>query len=144
MPPIVAGNTVTLAATSLAGESNGDGALATLTFEVVAVKTSTLTLSEVLLTDSAGRSSRPQVEPTQITESALPSATIHILSGSVSSPAVGDLLILPLTIKPEKTSLAIRQPFLMTLLPFATCQVRTETISLKARSLCHRLLRGIP
>ena len=98
VPPIVAGNTVTLAATSLAGESNGDGALATLTFEVVAVKTSTLTLSEVLLTDSAGRSSRPQVEPTQITESALPSATIRILSGSVSSPAVGDLLILPLTI----------------------------------------------
>ena len=98
VPPIVAGNTVTLAATSLAGESNGDGALATLTFEVVAVKTSTLTLSEVLLTDSTGQSSRPQVEPTQITESAPPSATIHILSGSVSSPAVGDLLILPLTI----------------------------------------------
>ena len=98
VPPIVAGNTVTLAATSLAGESNGDGALATLTFEVVAVKTSTLTLSEVLLTDSTGQSSRPQVEPTQITESAPPSATIRISSGSVSSPAVGDLFTLPLTI----------------------------------------------
>ena len=38
VPPIVAGNTVTLAATSLAGESNGDGTLAVLTFEVVTVK----------------------------------------------------------------------------------------------------------
>ena len=64
MPPVVEGNTVTLAATSLAGESNGDGTLATLTFEVVAVKASTLTLSDVLLTNSAGESSRPKVEAT--------------------------------------------------------------------------------
>ena len=35
VPPIVAGNTVTLAATSLAGESNGDGTLATLNFTVL-------------------------------------------------------------------------------------------------------------
>lgn len=69
IPAVVDGNSVTLAASSLAGESNGDGTLATITFEVLAVKTSTLTLSDVLLTDSAGGSSRPQVETTQITES---------------------------------------------------------------------------
>ena len=59
---------MTLAATSLAGVSNGDGTLATITFEVVAVKDSTLTLSDVLLTNSAGQSSQPLVEATQITE----------------------------------------------------------------------------
>ena len=41
VPPIVGGNTVTLAATSLAGASNGDGTLAAiLTFEVIAAKAS--------------------------------------------------------------------------------------------------------
>ncbi len=68
VPEVVTENTVTLAATSLAGESNGDGALATLTFEVVAVKASTLSLSEVLLTNSAGRVSRPQIQNGQITD----------------------------------------------------------------------------
>ena len=91
VPPVVAGNTVTLAATSLAGESNGDGTLATLTFEVVAVKTSTLTLSEVLLTNSAGGSSRPQVESTQIAESGTPSNQIGVTlpSDLISEVAFG-------------------------------------------------------
>ena len=57
-----------LNAASLAGESNGDGTLATLTFEVIAVKASTLTLSDVLLSNSAGESAVPQVENAQITE----------------------------------------------------------------------------
>ena len=68
IPPIAQGNTVTLAASSLAGESEGDGTLATVTFEVVAVKASTVRLSEVLLTDSAGGSSVPQIENAEITE----------------------------------------------------------------------------
>ncbi len=68
VPAVVSENTVTLAATSLAGESNGDGTLATLTFEVVAVKASTLTLSHVVLSDSAGAASRPQVENGQVVE----------------------------------------------------------------------------
>ena len=70
IPPKAEGDKVTLAATSLAGESNGNGTLATITFEVVAVKDSTLTLSDVLLTNNAGQSSQPLVEATQITESA--------------------------------------------------------------------------
>ena len=69
IPPKAEGGKVTLAATSLSGESSGDGTLATITFEVVAVKDSTLTLSDVLLTNSAGQSSQPLVEATQITES---------------------------------------------------------------------------
>ena len=66
--PVVDGNTVRLAATSLAGEGNGNGILATVTFEVIAVKTSTLTLSNMLLTDSGGESSTPHTQPAEITE----------------------------------------------------------------------------
>ncbi len=66
--PKVEGNLVKLNAASLAGESNGDGTLATLTFEVVAVKASTLTLSDVLLSNSAGETFVPKVENALITE----------------------------------------------------------------------------
>ena len=55
--PVVEGNLVKLNAASLAGESNGDGTLATLTFEVLAVKESVLKLSDVLLTNNAGTTS---------------------------------------------------------------------------------------
>ncbi len=46
----------------------GDGALATITFEVVAVKASTVSLSDVLLTNKDGNSSTPQIEAAEITE----------------------------------------------------------------------------
>ena len=67
--PKVERNLVKLNAASLAGESNGNGTLATLTFEVVAVKASTLTLSDVLLTNSVGEAFVPKVENVEITES---------------------------------------------------------------------------
>ena len=62
------GNLIKLNAASLAGESSGDGTLTTLTFEVIAVKGSTLTLSDVLLTNSAGEAFVPTVENAEITE----------------------------------------------------------------------------
>ena len=68
IPPVVNGNTVTIAGTSLAGESNGDGTLATLTFQVADTETSTLTLSEVILIDKAGIKSYPKVESAEITQ----------------------------------------------------------------------------
>ena len=61
-------NFVKLAATSLAEESDGSGTLATLVFEVIAVKASTLMLSGALLSNIEGESSRPQVESAHITE----------------------------------------------------------------------------
>ena len=67
--PKVEGNLVKLNAASLAEESNGNGPLATLTFEVIAVKASTLTLSDVLLTNSAGETFVPKIENAEITES---------------------------------------------------------------------------
>ena len=68
VPPVVEEGSVKLTATSLAGESNGDGTLATITFEVIAEETFTLTLSDVLLADSKGNSSVPTVENAQITK----------------------------------------------------------------------------
>ena len=66
--PVIDGNLVKLNAASLAAESNGDGTLATLTFEVITVKASTLTLSDVLLTNKAGETFVPQVENAEIIE----------------------------------------------------------------------------
>ena len=70
VPPVVNRNRVLLGSTALTGVSNGDGTLATLTFEVVAAKASALTLSDVLLADSEGDTVSPQVESGQITEPA--------------------------------------------------------------------------
>ena len=67
-PAVLSGNKVSLAATSLSGESNGAGTLASLTFEVIAVKASTLTLSDLVLSDSAGTGIRPQVQNGQVVE----------------------------------------------------------------------------
>ena len=72
LPPILTGNALTLGATSLSGKSQGDGTLATLTFEVVAVKASTVSLSDVLLTNGSGDSSIPQTENAEITEPTYP------------------------------------------------------------------------
>ena len=52
IPPLVTADQVRLAATSLNGGSQGAGTLATVTFEVIAVKPSALVLSEVRLTDT--------------------------------------------------------------------------------------------
>ena len=60
--PVVNRDRVELAATALAGVSNGDGTLATITFEVMAVKASTLTLSEPLFADDQGNTFLPRVE----------------------------------------------------------------------------------
>ena len=68
VPPVVEGNRVTLAATALAGVGNGDGTLATITFEVVAVKASTLTLSQVTLVNPDGERTFPGVRGAQVTE----------------------------------------------------------------------------
>ena len=58
---------MTFAATAISGVSNGDGTLATLTFEVVEPQASTLSLFDVVLTDRAGQTSSPRLENGQIT-----------------------------------------------------------------------------
>ena len=51
VPPIITDNSVTLAAASLAGASDGDGTLATITFAVIEVNPSTIGFTAVLLSD---------------------------------------------------------------------------------------------
>ena len=68
VPPIVEGNQVTLAATVLTGVGNGNGTLAVITFEVVAVKASTLPLSQVNLVGRNRERSVPLVEDGQVIE----------------------------------------------------------------------------
>ena len=65
-PPIITENSVTVAATSLVGETNGDGTLATLTFDVISEETSTVTLTEVLFSDSEGILTRPHLESAEL------------------------------------------------------------------------------
>ena len=68
VPGIAKDDTVTLAATSLTDESEGDGTLATLTFEVVSVKPSMVHLLDTLLTTGLSINARPRVEGAQITK----------------------------------------------------------------------------
>jgi len=64
--PIVEKNQVTLASTALTKMGNGAGRLATLTFEIVDVKSSTLRLSSLILSDPAGRRVRADVGRAQV------------------------------------------------------------------------------
>ena len=64
--PLVADNQVTLGAASLTGESEGAGTLATVTFEVIAVKSSTLQFSQVSLIDRDGNTLAVSVKNAKI------------------------------------------------------------------------------
>ena len=62
------GSRVDLAATALGAQSQGDGTLAVVTFRVKAVKVSTVTLSEALLSNRQGQTAPPQVTGAEIAE----------------------------------------------------------------------------
>lgn len=66
--PVVDVNNVQLASVAYGQEVDGDGTLASITFEVIAVKNSTVRLSHVLLTDSTGTGETPQTAFAEITE----------------------------------------------------------------------------
>ena len=93
VPPIVTRNRVTLGATTLAGSGSGDGTLATLTFEVLAIKESRLILHESLLTNPDGAH---LINITTDGGVALPStpAIVSITPTTIWSPAVGEHLVL--------------------------------------------------
>ena len=68
MPPVIDENQVTFASSSFTENRNGNGILATVTFEVVAIKASTLNLTNVILSEPGGHRSRPTVENGQVVE----------------------------------------------------------------------------
>ncbi len=94
--PIVSNDKVTLGSTNFANVSSGDGILATITFEVVDVKESTLDLSGVILTDSDGNRMSHLVGGGKIVEPPpVPSAAVvSVTPSSVLSPARHQLLSL--------------------------------------------------
>ena len=94
VPPVVSRNKVILGATSLNGVSSGDGTLATVTFEVVDVKESNLTLPDVILTDSAGEHLANSVKKGRVVEpAAIPSsAVVSITPSPVRAPTIGGQL----------------------------------------------------
>ena len=67
-PSIVNGDTLQLLATALSGESDGNGTLATLTFEVISRKASNLVLSEAILSDEEGNTVIPELQNGEVVE----------------------------------------------------------------------------
>ena len=90
VPPVVGHNFVTLAATTPTGV-NGSGMLATLTFEVVTIKASTLILSQVNLANPKEEVSFPYVFGAQVTAPPQPLGDVHP-SGDVNRDGVVDIL----------------------------------------------------
>ena len=70
--PTTASALVQLAATTISGAVNGDGTLATLTFEVIDAKTSTLTLSHVYIVDADDERWEVGIEGTEIEGTEVP------------------------------------------------------------------------
>lgn len=62
MKPIAEKSQVTLASTAITDTGNGDGTLATLSFEVIDVKPSTMNIVNVTLSDRDGKRMRPTVK----------------------------------------------------------------------------------
>jgi len=93
VPPIVTRNRVTIGATSLAGSGAGDGTLATLTFEVLAIKESRLILHESLLTNPDGTHLINFTTDGGVTLPSTP-AIVSITPTTIWSPAVGEHLVL--------------------------------------------------
>ena len=69
VPPVLNGNRVTLSAISLQQSSEGDGTLATFTFEVLTASPAMPILSDVKLTDSNADSLAVQIETGEIEDS---------------------------------------------------------------------------
>ena len=100
IPPIVSDNTIYIAATSQAGiVTRGEGTLATLTFEVIAVKRSTLKLMNVILSNSIGTSLVVATIDGQIVTTQLP------VSWDVNED--GKVNILDLTLVANKIGIAV-------------------------------------
>ena len=93
--PTVERDRVTLGAISSTGAVNGDGTLATLTFEVLDVRDSTLALSEVILIKSDGSEYSPLfstggrvIQPTLSSP-----AIVSVIPSRVLSPAIRQQLV---------------------------------------------------
>lgn len=62
LKPVIENSQITLTSTALTGEVSGDGTLATVMFEVIGTKNSTVSLHNASLSDRAGNRIRPTVK----------------------------------------------------------------------------------
>ena len=85
---------VILLATTFAGAANGDGTLATLTFEVLDYKASKVTLSQVYLVDSDGKRWEATTESGEVTELPEPAEKIFGDINRDSIVNIQDLMII--------------------------------------------------
>ena len=95
VPPDAAYGTVKLSSTALTAWGNGDGTLATVTFEVIDVTESVIYLYDLSLTDTAEQILPSYVDSAYIEPALIPSAAVASLTpNAVDSPAVGENLVL--------------------------------------------------
>ena len=93
VPPVVSDNTVKLGATALTALGNGNGTLATVTFEVVDVTESIITLFDLNLINSAEELVHSFADSAYIEPSLMPSsAVVSLTPMTVESPAIGEQL----------------------------------------------------
>ena len=94
VPPDVANGTVKLGATALTTWGNGDGTLATLTFEVIDVTESVIYLYDLSLTDTAEQILPSYVDSAYLEPTLIPSAAVVSLTpNAMDSPAIGENLV---------------------------------------------------
>ena len=94
-PPTIERDRVTLGAISSTGTVNGDGTLATVTFEVLEVRESTLALSDVILIKSDGDEYSPLLSTGgRVIRPTLSSpAIVSVMPSRVLSPAIRQQLV---------------------------------------------------
>ena len=91
--PIVSDDTVTLATTASTAWGNGNGTLATITFEVIDVTESIITLFDVSLSDTAEQLVPSFEDSAYIEPSIMPSsAVVSLTPESINSPTIGEQL----------------------------------------------------
>ena len=93
-PPAVERDRVTLGAVTSTGAVNGDGTLATLTFEILDVRESTLALSDVILIKSDGEHlSLLSIGGRVIRPTLSSSVIVSVIPSRVLSPAIREQLV---------------------------------------------------
>ena len=96
LTPKFKNNTVTIAASSFDGETNGRGTLAKVVFEIIAIQPSNVKLSDVLLADSNGNTTTPEIVNAEITLPEGLQTTLTQLSEDVNADGVVNIVDLTL------------------------------------------------